>query len=912
MALTELKSDLSKFRRPIQKPIVETQSTKINYDNDKTPLSGLLAGLSSPSKIEKTTEKVGITPTYKREEKFVGETTPNNFDFSPQFTTPQLSSVDFFPNTSADGFTTKMRETRFNLSGLTSPKPLTLEAKFLGETDPNRLSLEGKFLGETTPTLLGDTPDKPAITPTLLGATPNKPATTPNPLGATPNKPATTPNPLGATPNKPATTPQIFNFTPQFTTPTISITDYFPNTDAKGFTPKIRNTQFVDINNGIFTQRIPNSKLGEVNFFPNDDATGFTKNFVDKNETKFTGINGNKFTSPKVNFNGDYGLSFSPGNKIKLEGSALANYQNGNQKWVYGKKYEEGYVSIGDLLLRENSPSYIDKIYSQFNLRDDSYNPYPPIFHQPFVLRGIQRKGKKEPQKWGKLDFVPSELQSLVTGGIGLAAGRVITSAQMATLETNLADIYRAGLFRIGRFLLSPTGLRWQVTQIILHKINPQTKKWEPTNLLKSLGVQNIVFVPKTYEEIILESDLTPLERLRSNTNVLIGLGKGNNKIQLKGQQGGPESVYGIGISTTNTSTNTFSNPEQDYGNKEAKYNQKFNPIFETTELPLPNIDGLTSVTLKTPRNPNEDFKNTYEKSFIDLSPTTKDESFGPLANKQYDEGKTPATGYEKLFDADNFASNKLKTVHSDVVLNYDDIRNFASKEPNYKTSFNDFRTKKLKKSKEYKKTLEDGISGYDNDYYTDKNIENKMGLGKSDRTIGISTTGDGNLDLIKLSFTTSGTTIQFRGTVNSISETFTPNWTEIKYSGRAENAYIYDTFSRELTFGFRVFAYSVKELLPMWQKLDQLGRMTMPTYGRAGYYGNITTFTLGTMYEKFPALITNLTYTVPDDFTWEIGLNKDSNENQLPMGVDISITLKLLGSELHSSKSTKIYDYKQ
>ena len=115
MALTELKSDLSKFRRPIQKPIVETQSTKINYDNDKTPLSGLLTELSSPSKIEKTAEKVGvtpkplsttpdkpvITPKYEKMEKFVGETTPNNFDFSPQFTTPQLSSVDFFPNTSA-------------------------------------------------------------------------------------------------------------------------------------------------------------------------------------------------------------------------------------------------------------------------------------------------------------------------------------------------------------------------------------------------------------------------------------------------------------------------------------------------------------------------------------------------------------------------------------------------------------------------------------------------------------------------------------------------------------------------------------------------------------------------------------------------------------------------------------------
>jgi hypothetical protein len=915
MALTELKSDLSKFRRPIQKPIVETQSTKINYDNDKTPLSGLLAGLSSPSKIEKTTEKVGITPTYKREEKFVGETTPNNFDFSPQFTTPQLSSVDFFPNTSADGFTTKMRETRFNLSGLTSPKPLTLEAKFLGETDPNRLSLEGKFLGETTPNQLGDTPDKPAITPTLLGDTPDKPAITPTLLGDTPDKPATTPNPLGATPNKPATTPQIFNFTPQFTTPTISITDYFPNTDAKGFTPKIKNTQFVDINNGIFTQRIPNSKLGEVNFFPNDDATGFTKNFVDKNETKFTGINGDKFTSPKVNFNGDYGLSFSPGNKIKLEGSSLANYQNGNQKWVYGKKYEEGYVSIGDLLLRENSPSYIDKIYSQYNLQDDSFNPLPPLFNQPFVLRGIQRKGKKEPQKWGF--GVP---ESLVTGGIDLIRGGVVSSTERA-----LIDVYR-----IGRFILSPKGLVWSVLQFGMQRTNTYNKLWTPINLLAAVGGQHIGFKPQrhgllpietsldtdTYQNILTGGYKTKLESFRKDSDVLKRLGNNLNKVPLRSQNGGPESVYGIGISTTNTSTNTFSNPGQDYGNKKANYNQKFNPIFETKtiELPLPNSVELAYVPLKTPRNPNEDFKNTYEKSFIDLSPTTKDESFGPLANKQYDEGKTPPTGYEKLFENGKPKSKKLKTrvVASDEVLNYDDIRNFANAKTDYKTSFNDFRTKK---SNTYKENLKAKITNYNDNYYTDKNIENKMGLGKSDRTIGISTTGDGNLDLIKLSFTTSGTTIQFRGTVNSISETFTPNWTEIKYSGRAENAYIYDTFSRELTFGFRVFAYSVKELLPMWKKLDQLGRMTMPTYlmGNAGngYRGNITNFTLGTMYEKFPALITNLTYTVPDDFTWEIGLNKDSNENQLPMGVDISITLKLLGSELHSSKSTKIYDYK-
>ena len=57
-----------------------------------------------------------------------------------------------------------------------------------------------------------------------------------------------------------------------------------------------------------------------------------------------------------------------------------------------------------------------------------------------------------------------------------------------------------------------------------------------------------------------------------------------------------------------------------------------------------------------------------------------------------------------------------------------------------------------------------------------------------------------------------------------------------------------------------------------MWQRLEKLGKMAMPTYGESGYYGNITKFTLGTMYEKFPVLISSLQYAVLDEFTWEIG----------------------------------------
>jgi len=901
MALTELKSDLSKFRRTIERPIIENQSVEINRKSNFTPISNLSAGITSPAPLKETPTKSVVTPKpFDTTEKFKGQTTPNNFEFSPEFTTPKLSNVDFFPNTNADGFTARMRESRFNFSSLSSPTPMTLEGKFLGETDPNRLSLESKFLGQTTPTPIDNTEKfKGQTTPNEVDDTEKfKGQTTPNEVDDTEKfKGQTTPTNFTFTPQFTATTPTNFTFTPQFTTPNLSNVDFIPNIDAKGFTSKMKQvpSQFVDINRdqSIFTERVSNSRLSVVNFFPNDDASGFTKNFVDKTNSQFTGISGETFTSPKVTFGGDFGLSFLPGNKIKLEGSAAKYYGTGNQKWQPGgKRYEDNYVSIGDLLIRENSPSYLTKVYGQFNLRDDSFNPYPLFFRQPFILRGIQRKNKKEPQKWG----FGLSIDSIM--GVDLIRGGVVTSTERALVD----------VARIGQFILSPKGLVWSVMQVGMQRTNTYNKVWTPANLLIAVGGQHIGLKPKrhgllpfgpdnsNYQNLTTNDYKTKLEGFRKNSVILNQLGNSNNT-QLESQLGGPESVYGIGTSTIRTSTNTFSNPEKTYGDTKANFVQKYNPIFENQT--------------KTPRNTDKPFEDTYGKS-VPINDDSNWENFG-LATKIFD-GKYNDSN---LFDDKN--KTTLKTIEGEEALNYKNITDLS----NDFSSYRDFRSKYNQNGTKITK-LKSGIHktyfGDDGqDYYKSNNIETRVGLGNSDTKIG---TKNENIkennefkdepDLIPLIFQTIDTRVQFRGTVNSINETFTPNWTEIKYSGRAENAYLYDTFTRELNFGFRVYAYSVSELKPMWQRLENLAKMTMPTYVSSGYRGNITKFTLGTMYKNFPALISSLQYAVPDEFTWEIGLNEGSKGNELPMGVDVTIGLKLLGKKLHSTENTPIYDYIQ
>ena len=108
-------------------------------------------------------------------------------------------------------------------------------------------------------------------------------------------------------------------------------------------------------------------------------------------------------------------------------------------------------------------------------------------------MRGIQRKGEKEPQKWGF--GVP---ESLVTGGIDLIRGGVVPSTERA-----LIDVYR-----IGRFILSPKGLIWSALQFGMQRTNTYNKIWTPINLLATVGGQHIGFKPQRHGLLPIETSL--------------------------------------------------------------------------------------------------------------------------------------------------------------------------------------------------------------------------------------------------------------------------------------------------------------------------------------------------------------------------------------------------------------------
>jgi hypothetical protein len=120
---------------------------------------------------------------------------------------------------------------------------------------------------------------------------------------------------------------------------------------------------------------------------------------------------------------------------------------------------------------------------------------------------------------------------------------------------------------------------------------------------------------------------------------------------------------------------------------------------------------------------------------------------------------------------------------------------------------------------------------------------------------------------------------MHFRAFLDSFTDTYDAKWRPTKYLGRGENFYTYDEFSRGISMGWTVYAQSKEELIPMYRKLNYLASNLAPDYSEAGYMrGPLVQFTVGGYLYEQPGFITNLTYEVTQDSTWEIGIGLDTN----------------------------------
>ena len=137
--------------------------------------------------------------------------------------------------------------------------------------------------------------------------------------------------------------------------------------------------------------------------------------------------------------------------------------------------------------------------------------------------------------------------------------------------------------------------------------------------------------------------------------------------------------------------------------------------------------------------------------------------------------------------------------------------------------------------------------------------------------------------DLIKFYFhdLVNDKYIPFRATLTGLNENYNADWSAIEYIGRADKLQSYKGFSRSISFKFNTVANTIKELLPMWKRINYLVGLTKPanytkgTQTTTNVYSRfiippLIKFTIGDMYKNQPGVIKTVGLNIPENCVWE------------------------------------------
>ena len=139
-----------------------------------------------------------------------------------------------------------------------------------------------------------------------------------------------------------------------------------------------------------------------------------------------------------------------------------------------------------------------------------------------------------------------------------------------------------------------------------------------------------------------------------------------------------------------------------------------------------------------------------------------------------------------------------------------------------------------------------------------------------------------------------------FRAYITQLSDNVDATWNEIKYTGRGENFYIYNGFSRKMQVGFKVAALSEVEMKPMYQKLNYLMSNLMPDYKDNIMRGPLVRMTIGNWIDGQTCVLNSLSYNIPQDSPWEIALSEPAGDGLLilPHIVEVNMSFTPIGSQ--------------
>jgi hypothetical protein len=145
----------------------------------------------------------------------------------------------------------------------------------------------------------------------------------------------------------------------------------------------------------------------------------------------------------------------------------------------------------------------------------------------------------------------------------------------------------------------------------------------------------------------------------------------------------------------------------------------------------------------------------------------------------------------------------------------------------------------------------------------------------------------------------------QFRSYITSFNDRFNPTFADVTYIGRPNPLKIFSNTSRDVSMDLMVPALSRGELKTMYAKLQKLVNLTMPT-DVGVMVGPTFEFTLGDYFDKEICHISSLTFSVEDEYPWEVNIEKSTQIAVVPHIIKVSLGIYIIGNKVMTTTAYK------
>jgi len=147
-------------------------------------------------------------------------------------------------------------------------------------------------------------------------------------------------------------------------------------------------------------------------------------------------------------------------------------------------------------------------------------------------------------------------------------------------------------------------------------------------------------------------------------------------------------------------------------------------------------------------------------------------------------------------------------------------------------------------------------------------------------------------------------TYLPFSAYLSGYNETYNSTWSDIKYNGRSDFFFIFDSYKKTVSFKLQIPVFKPHDLKTKHAALETLQR------GLAGRYldnrlgGVITRIRLGHYLRNAACIINNLTITIPEQASWDWGV--DGNEDSAyAMLLEASFSITVIADDIPGFSST-------